>query len=131
MAEFLIEKGYEVHGIIRRSSSFNTGRIAHLYDDPNSHKEGKMVLHYGDLIDGSCLVKIISEVTFFSRQNTNALSFYRFLNVLCWSKFFEPVQKFNCIYCLFKNFCPGKRTNCTECKSSFCLVQNVCDSHNM
>ena len=65
MAEFLIEKGYEVHGIIRRSSSFNTGRIAHLYDDPNSHKEGKMVLHYGDLIDGSCLVKIISEVTIF------------------------------------------------------------------
>ena len=66
MAEFLIEKGYEVHGIIRRSSSFNTGRIAHLYDDPNSHTEGKMVLHYGDLIDGSCLVKIISEVILFS-----------------------------------------------------------------
>ena len=64
LAEFLIEKGYTVHGIIRRSSSFNTGRIAHLYDDPNSHKEGKMVLHYGDLIDGSCLVKIISEVMF-------------------------------------------------------------------
>lgn len=62
LAEFLIGKGYEVHGIIRRSSSFNTGRIAHLYDDPNSHTEGKMVLHYGDLIDGSCLVKIISEV---------------------------------------------------------------------
>jgi len=62
LAELLIEKGYEVHGIIRRSSSFNTGRIAHLYDDPNSHKEGKMVLHYGDLIDGSCLVKIISNV---------------------------------------------------------------------
>merc|ERR1711988_185454 len=62
LAELLIEKGYEVHGIIRRSSSFNTGRISHLYDDPNSHKEGKMVLHYGDLIDGSCLVKIISKV---------------------------------------------------------------------
>ena len=39
LAEFLLEKGYEVHGIIRRSSSFNTGRIAHLYDDPNSHRE--------------------------------------------------------------------------------------------
>merc|ERR1712038_2100964 len=62
LADFLIDKGYEVHGIIRRSSSFNTGRISHLYDDPNSHKEGKMVLHYGDLIDGSCLVKIISEI---------------------------------------------------------------------
>ena len=62
LAELLIEKGYEVHGIIRRSSSFNTGRISHLYDDPNSHKEGKMKLHYGDLIDGSRLVKIISDV---------------------------------------------------------------------
>jgi len=61
LAELLLEKGYEVHGIIRRSSSFNTGRIAHLYDDPNSHKQGKMVLHYGDLIDGNCLVKIISQ----------------------------------------------------------------------
>jgi len=61
LAEFLLNKGYEVHGIIRRSSSFNTGRIAHLYDDPKSHKQGKMVLHYGDLIDGNCLVKIINE----------------------------------------------------------------------
>merc|ERR1712141_437061 len=58
LAELLIGKGYEVHGIIRRSSSFNTGRIAHLYEDPNSHREGKMILHYGDMIDGSCLVKI-------------------------------------------------------------------------
>lgn len=62
LAELLIGKGYEVHGIIRRSSSFNTARIAHLYEDPNSHREGKMILHYGDLIDGSCLVKIISAV---------------------------------------------------------------------
>lgn len=60
LAEFLLEKGYEVHGIIRRSSSFNTGRIAHLYDDPKIHKQGKMILHYGDLIDGNCLVKIIN-----------------------------------------------------------------------
>merc|ERR1712045_489949 len=60
LAEFLLEKGYEVHGIIRRSSSFNTGRIAHLYDDPKAHKEGRMILHYGDLIDGNCLVHIIN-----------------------------------------------------------------------
>lgn len=60
LAEFLLEKGYEVHGIIRRSSSFNTGRIAHLYDDPKAHKQGKMILHYGDLIDGNCLVHIIN-----------------------------------------------------------------------
>ena len=63
LAELLIGKGYEVHGIIRRSSSFNTGRISHLYADPHSHSEGKMILHYGDLIDGSCLVKIISTVS--------------------------------------------------------------------
>jgi len=60
LAEFLLEKGYEVHGIIRRSSSFNTGRIAHLYDDPKAHTQGKMILHYGDLIDGNCLVHIIN-----------------------------------------------------------------------
>nr|ACO15334.1 GDP-mannose 4,6 dehydratase [Caligus clemensi] len=62
LAELLIQKGYEVHGIIRRSSSFNTGRIQHLYDSPSTHKEGKMILHYGDLIDGNCLTKIISKV---------------------------------------------------------------------
>ncbi|XP_013391168.1 GDP-mannose 4,6 dehydratase isoform X2 [Lingula anatina] len=62
LAELLLEKGYEVHGIIRRSSSFNTGRIEHLYDDPKSHREGSMKLHYGDLTDSTCLVKIISEI---------------------------------------------------------------------
>ncbi|XP_062502026.1 GDP-mannose 4,6 dehydratase-like [Corticium candelabrum] len=62
LAEFLLQKGYQVHGIIRRSSSFNTGRIAHLYDDPITHKNGAMKLHYGDMSDSSCLLKIVSEV---------------------------------------------------------------------
>lgn len=62
LAEFLIAKGYEVHGIIRRSSSFNTGRIEHLYADKAAHKGGSMHLHYGDLTDSTCLVKIISQV---------------------------------------------------------------------
>lgn len=62
MAEFLLAKGYQVHGILRRSSSFNTGRIQHLYADTKSHREGSMHLHYGDLTDSSCLVKIIAEV---------------------------------------------------------------------
>lgn len=62
LAEFLLQKGYDVHGIIRRSSSFNTHRIEHLYADPKSHKEGKMKLHYGDMTDSSSLVKIISAV---------------------------------------------------------------------
>uniref|UniRef100_A0A8C6SAV2 GDP-mannose 4,6 dehydratase n=1 Tax=Neogobius melanostomus TaxID=47308 RepID=A0A8C6SAV2_9GOBI len=62
LAEFLLEKGYEVHGIIRRSSSFNTGRIEHLYQNPQTHTEGNMKLHYGDLTDSTCLVKIINQV---------------------------------------------------------------------
>lgn len=62
LAELLLSKGYQVHGILRRSSSFNTGRIVHLYADSRSHKGGSMHLHYGDLTDSSCLVKIIAEV---------------------------------------------------------------------
>lgn len=58
----MLDKGYDIHGIIRRSSTFNTGRIEHLYLDPKSHMEGKMKLHYGDMTDSSCLVKIISAV---------------------------------------------------------------------
>ncbi|XP_013136365.1 PREDICTED: GDP-mannose 4,6 dehydratase [Papilio polytes] len=61
LAEFLIEKGYEVHGILRRSSSFNTGRIQHLYGQPACHTGGKMHLHYGDLTDTTCLISIISK----------------------------------------------------------------------
>jgi len=62
LAELLIEKGYTVHGIIRRSSSFNTGRIAHLFDDPVIHSQKKMVLHYGDLSDSTCLVKLVTTI---------------------------------------------------------------------
>ncbi|XP_051172279.1 GDP-mannose 4,6 dehydratase [Leptopilina boulardi] len=62
LAEFLIEKGYEVHGMIRRSSSFNTQRIQHLYADPNCHRQEKMKLHYGDMTDSSSLVKLISSI---------------------------------------------------------------------
>jgi len=62
LAEFLLSKGYAVHGIIRRASTFNTARIQHLYADPQSHREGKMHLHYGDMTDSSCLVKIINTV---------------------------------------------------------------------
>ncbi len=61
LAEFLLEKDYEVHGIIRRSSSFNTSRIDKLYKDRHS-KNNKFFLHYGDLTDSSCLVGIFSLV---------------------------------------------------------------------
>lgn len=62
LAEFLLDKGYEVHGIIRRSSSFNTGRIQHLYRDPLTHTAGSMKLHYGDLTDSTCLVKLVNQI---------------------------------------------------------------------
>ena len=61
LAEFLLEKGYEVHGIKRRASSFNTERIDHLYEDPHK-KNQKLFLHYGDLSDTSNLTRIIREV---------------------------------------------------------------------
>ena len=65
LAEFLIEKGYEVHGIIRRSSSFNTGRIEHLYLDEwvrDMKKDRLINLHYGDMTDSSSLIRIIQLV---------------------------------------------------------------------
>jgi GDPmannose 4,6-dehydratase len=61
LAEFLLSKGYEVHGIIRRASTFNTGRIDHIYKDP--HKSGvRLLLHYGDLSDSSELTNIIYNI---------------------------------------------------------------------
>ena len=61
LAEFLLKKGYEVHGIKRRSSSFNTDRIDHLYQDPHL-QERNLILHYGDMTDSMNLTKIIQEV---------------------------------------------------------------------
>ncbi len=61
LAELLLKKGYEVHGIKRRSSSFNTSRIDHLYQDPHD-KDQKFFLHYGDLIDSTNILKIIEKV---------------------------------------------------------------------
>jgi GDPmannose 4,6-dehydratase len=61
LTELLLEKGYEVHGLIRRASTFNTGRIEHLYTDP--HVQGvRFFLHYGDLTDGSRLVTLLDKI---------------------------------------------------------------------
>ena len=61
LAKFLLAKGYEVHGIKRRASSFNTSRIDHLYQDP--HEENvKFKLHYGDMTDATNLIRIVQEV---------------------------------------------------------------------
>lgn len=65
LAEFLLEKNYEVHGIIRRSSSFNTSRIEHLYIDElikDMHSERKLHLHYGDMTDSTNLIRLIREI---------------------------------------------------------------------
>ena len=61
LVEFLLEKGYEVHGIIRRSSSFNTERIDSLYQDPHIN-DVKMFLHYGDLSDSSNLSRLLEKI---------------------------------------------------------------------
>jgi GDPmannose 4,6-dehydratase len=61
LAEFLLNKGYEVHGIKRRSSLFNTNRIDHLYEDPH-HPDRRLFLHYGDLTDSSGLIHIVQKV---------------------------------------------------------------------
>ena len=76
LAELLLEKGYEVHGIIRRTSTFNTDRIDHMYEDP--HKEGaRLFLHYGDLTDGTTLRRIIEDVKPIEIYNLGAQSHVR------------------------------------------------------
>lgn len=77
LAEFLIEKGYEVHGILRRSSSFNTARIEHLYLDEwvRDMKQNRLVnLHWGDMTDSSSLIRII-----YKPQN----KMFRFYKTFC------------------------------------------------
>jgi GDPmannose 4,6-dehydratase len=76
LAEFLIEKGYEVHGIVRRSSSFNTGRLDHLYLDPHI-KGGKLKLHYGDLCDANNVSKVVQLVRPHEVYNLGAQSHVR------------------------------------------------------
>src|SRR6478609_11194152 len=60
LAEFLINKGYLVHGLKRRSSSFNTGRVDHLYQDPHESSP-QFVMHYGDMTDATNLIRIVQE----------------------------------------------------------------------
>src|SRR3979409_1938607 len=79
LAEFLLAKGYEVHGIKRRASSFNTDRIDHLYEDPHS-RGVRMFLHYGDLTDATNLIRIVQlvqpgEIYNLAAQSPVAVSF--------------------------------------------------------
>ncbi len=76
LSEFLLQKGYEVHGIIRRTSTFNTDRIDHLYTDPHDPKT-KLFLHYGDLTDGTTLRRILEQVKPVEIYNLGAQSHVR------------------------------------------------------
>jgi GDPmannose 4,6-dehydratase len=76
LSEFLLEKGYEVHGIIRRTSTFNTDRIDHIYVDPHS-PNARLFLHYGDLTDGTTLRRILEEVQPTEIYNLGAQSHVR------------------------------------------------------
>ena len=76
LSEFLLDKGYEVHGIIRRTSTFNTDRIDHIYIDPHS-SDAKLFLHYGDLTDGTTLRRILEEVKPVEIYNLGAQSHVR------------------------------------------------------
>ncbi|MEM9264484.1 MAG: GDP-mannose 4,6-dehydratase [Cyanobacteria bacterium P01_F01_bin.13] len=76
LAELLLEKGYEVHGIIRRTSTFNTDRIDHMYIDPHS-EDARLFLHYGDLNDGTMLRRILEQVQPSEVYNLGAQSHVR------------------------------------------------------
>ncbi len=76
LTELLLEKDYEVHGIIRRSSSFNTSRIDHIYVDPHN-PSARLFLHYGDLTDGTTLRRILEEVQPVEIYNLGAQSHVR------------------------------------------------------
>src|SRR4051812_8981380 len=76
LAELLLGKGYEVHGLVRRSSSFNTDRIDHLYKDPHN-PEARLFLHYGDLVDGMGLREVLTRVTPDEVYNLGAQSHVR------------------------------------------------------
>jgi len=87
LAEILLEKGYEVHGIVRRSSTFGTERIDHLYRDP--HSQGtRLFLHYGDLTDGQCLTNLILDLEPDEIYNLGAQSHVRV-------SFDQPVYTFH------------------------------------
>ncbi len=76
LSELLLEKGYEVHGMIRRTSTFNTDRIDHMYVDPHS-VEARLFLHYGDLTDGTTLRRILEEIQPHEVYNLGAQSHVR------------------------------------------------------
>src|SRR5689334_24199821 len=88
LAELLLGKGYEVHGLVRRSSSFNTGRIEHVYVDPH-RPDARLFLHYGDLVDGTGLREVLTRVLPDEVYNLGAQSHVRV-------SFDQPVYTVQC-----------------------------------
>ena len=76
LAEFLLSQGYIVHGLIRRSSSFNTGRIDHIYQDPHVDNRN-LILHYGDVSDSSNLSRLLEKIAPDEIYNLSAQSHVR------------------------------------------------------
>ena len=76
LSEFLLRKGYKVHGLKRRTSLFNTDRIDHLYEDPHIENQ-KFILHYGDMTDSSNLIRLIKEIQPDEIYNLAAMSHVR------------------------------------------------------
>ena len=81
LAELLLGKGYEVHGVVRRSSSFNTDRIDHIYRDPHE-SDAKLFLHYGDLTDGQNLTNLVLDAKPDEIYNLGAQSHVRVLSLI-------------------------------------------------
>jgi GDPmannose 4,6-dehydratase len=104
LAEFLLSKGYMVHGIIRRSSTFNTERIEHLYRDPHD-PDARLFLHYGDLVDGTGLREILTRVQPDEVYNLAAQSHVRV-------SFDQPVYTVN-----------------TDALGTMCLLEAIRDTH--
>ena len=124
LTELLLEKGYEVHGIIRRSSSFNTGRIEHLYCDPHQ-TDAKLFLHHGDMTDGIGISEILKKVHPCEVYNLAAQSHVRV-------SFDEPVYTANVDAIGVVTMLEAIRTQCPEAKfyqasssEMFGLVQEV------
>ena len=80
LAELLLAKGYEVHGLKRRASSFNTDRIDHLYQDPHE-PDVRMFLHYGDLTDATSLIRVIQEIQPDEIYNLGAQSHVSYMEI--------------------------------------------------
>ena len=76
LSEFLLKKGYTVHGLKRRSSLFNTDRIDHIYEDPHIENQ-KFILHFGDMTDSSNLIRLINEIKPDEIYNLAAMSHVR------------------------------------------------------